>query len=314
MDQDRNQDRERLREVHRTEQTESKLNEDFVEWLKTKGPSWLLMLLIVLTVYLGMVRWRDSRAQHEAQAWAALLDEQVAGLPSSLESIAEQYPRVGSVSILARLHAAERLLNSVQLGVPLDALQEIYLDDDFDEDDLPRLTSEERVHYLDRADGLYQKVLEADDGSQGKALYAISAHNGRAAVAEARGDTDRARELYERAMQRAETHYPELAKQAQRRIDTLGDAAAAISFPRRRDIVTDEVDAERRPVQLDPNLQDLLLTDDDLATALDQPTLPPDFSVDDLPDDFSLDDLPADLREAIEGQQQQPPGGLPPTP
>ncbi len=29
---------ERLKDVHQTELSESRINEDFVEWLKTKGP------------------------------------------------------------------------------------------------------------------------------------------------------------------------------------------------------------------------------------------------------------------------------------
>ncbi len=31
-------DRERLQQVHQSEVTESRINEDFVEWLKTKAP------------------------------------------------------------------------------------------------------------------------------------------------------------------------------------------------------------------------------------------------------------------------------------
>jgi hypothetical protein len=32
-------DRERLKQVHQTDLTESRVNEDFVDWLKTKGPT-----------------------------------------------------------------------------------------------------------------------------------------------------------------------------------------------------------------------------------------------------------------------------------
>ena len=49
-----NQDRERLKEVHATDLTESRVNEDFVDWLKTKGPTYLLAILVVATFGSGL--------------------------------------------------------------------------------------------------------------------------------------------------------------------------------------------------------------------------------------------------------------------
>ena len=79
-------DRDRLKEVHQTDLTESRINEDFVDWLKTKGPTWLLMILIGVGGYLGIVRWRQYKQQHFVEAWVALSE---CRLPGAFEDVAD---------------------------------------------------------------------------------------------------------------------------------------------------------------------------------------------------------------------------------
>ena len=57
-------DRDRLKEVHQTDLTEGKINEDFVDWLKTKGPTYLLVVLIGLAAWLFIVRFRQQKQDH----------------------------------------------------------------------------------------------------------------------------------------------------------------------------------------------------------------------------------------------------------
>ena len=109
-------DRERLKEVHQTDLTEGRINQDFVDWLKTKGMSWLLVILVALCVYAGLVRWKSHKIGYQTEAWAELTK---AALPASLEEVADKYGDVGSVSQLARLRAAEQLLGAVQAGKTL---------------------------------------------------------------------------------------------------------------------------------------------------------------------------------------------------
>src|SRR5688500_11885434 len=100
-------DRNRLKEVHQSDLTEGRINEDFLDWLKTKGMTWLLVILIALCAYFGIVRWRHHRTSYQTEAWTSLAE---AKLPSSLEGVAEKYDDVGAVSQLARLQAANQLL------------------------------------------------------------------------------------------------------------------------------------------------------------------------------------------------------------
>ena len=62
----RQMDRERLKDVQTSDLKDDRLNEDFVLWLKTKGPSWLLVFLVAIVAYLFIVNWQQQEARHHA--------------------------------------------------------------------------------------------------------------------------------------------------------------------------------------------------------------------------------------------------------
>src|SRR5262245_38165637 len=107
---------DRLSGVHQAELTESRLNADFVDFLK--GPFWtyLLIVLVAVAVWLGWFKWRQHRTMTAAAAWTALSE---AKLPSSLEDVATTYSEVPGLAIEARRLAGDALLRAVQLGHPL---------------------------------------------------------------------------------------------------------------------------------------------------------------------------------------------------
>lgn len=241
-------DRDRLKEVHKTETTESRVNEDFIDWLKNKGPTWLLVVLVALTAYLGLVRWRTTQQTQQIQAWRALNEAEATGFPASLRSVAEDFPRVDAIAIIARLNAAQILMESVITGQRPGAT--------IGQEDTT-LSPEDRELNLNRADEFYREVLAADDGTLRMALHAVSAHNGRAAVAEARGDAEAARQHYLDAAQRAEAAYPYLAQQARQRAE--GEpVAAGVELPSDADVFTPADALDRRPATIDPALRDML--------------------------------------------------------
>ena len=71
----------------------------------------------------------------------------------------------------------------------------------------------------------------SDDGSDSMALQVIGALNGRAAIAECRGDADTAAEWYGRAAERAGTRFPGLAAQANARAESAAANVTAVTFP-----------------------------------------------------------------------------------
>ena len=93
------------------------------------------------------------------------------------------------------------------------------------------LSETERTEYLDRADRLYREMIESDDNSDGRTLLMVTAHTGRAVVAESRGDDAKAKEHYEAAAARAGENYPELAAQSRARGEQVGKHQVAASMP-----------------------------------------------------------------------------------
>lgn len=241
----------RLKEVHQTDLTEGRINQDFVDWLQTKGTSWLLVILVALCIYLGFVRWRSHQESNRAEAWKTLQETQ---LPSALEKVAVDYADIDSVADLARIRAANVLMTSVDSGQAVGAA---------DSQTPPPLTAEERETNLNRADDYYAKVLERDDQSRGKTLLAVQAMNGRAAVAESLGKFDEAASWYDKAAKRVEQFYPALAEQARKRAANTAQQNRTITFPTQADLATNVVTPEaRQPVDLDDWARQLLLPTD----------------------------------------------------
>jgi hypothetical protein len=84
------------------------------------------------------------------------------------------------------------------------------------------LSEQERASNLDEAERLYRAVLEKNSKDNAKALTAISAAYGLAAVAESRGKLDEAKGYYEQVKKIADlAGFPEHSKVAQERIDGL---------------------------------------------------------------------------------------------
>ncbi len=197
-------DRERLKDVQTSDLTDDRLNEDFVVWLKTKGPSWLLIILVAVVAYLYIINWKQGQVNYRNEAWIALLESQT---PAAFEDVAVQYPDVDSISQQARLRAAGMYLQSAVLGRAIGSTEQ----------DPVELAAEDRTFNLDRAASLYREIIAQDSGSLDTVVVIYTAMNGLAAVAECNGDLSAAAEWYEKAAVRASGHFPYLADRARTR-------------------------------------------------------------------------------------------------
>lgn len=197
-------DRERLKDVQTSDLTDDRLNEDFVVWLKTKGPSWLLVILVAVVAYLYIVNWKQGQVNYRNQAWIELLESQT---PAAFEDIAVTYPDVDSIAQQARLRAAGMYLQSAVLDRAIGSTEQ---------DPIP-LAAEDRTFNLDRAAALYREILEQDSGELDTVVFSYTAMNGLAAIAESNGDLDGAASWYAKAADRAEGHFPYLADRARLR-------------------------------------------------------------------------------------------------
>jgi tetratricopeptide (TPR) repeat protein len=240
-------DRDRLKDVHQTTLTEGRLNEDLVDWLKTKGPTWLLFVLVAVVAYLAVVRYRQHQLNYRDEAWQKLIEIQVESNPQGFEDVAQEYGDVDGIGMLARLEGAERLLRAIQTRTPIS--------EDATTSMPGTMTAEQRTAAIERAVKFYDEMLALDNGSIGHTMFGVTACNGRAALAEAQGDIDAARQWYEKAATRAGDIYPQLAEQARHRIASLDTDLADVTFPATN---VSEPTVALPPVQTDPNLLQII--------------------------------------------------------
>ena len=244
-------DRDRLKQVHQSEITESRINEDFVIWLKTKAPTWVLAILVGFGAYLGVLRWKQHKAGRIDAAWRALIDAQPR-LPGSKEDVAEEYADTFAVAQLAWLGASTQRLVAVArnraLGSDVPGL------------DPQTLSAERREEYLTLAAEMCHSVLLTDtDGSLPMTLHAVNAMKGLAAVEEARGNVVEARRWYLAAADRAERDYPKLAELARRRAETVDEYVQLVSLPSRDEVSTPATTRPPLdPARLEPGIRTLL--------------------------------------------------------
>ena len=136
------------------------------------------------------------------------------------------------------------------------------------------LTSEDREDYLARADRIYQSVVDADEGSLGHTLYAIAAMNGKAAVAESRGESENASQWYQKVADRAKTHFPRLATRAEELAETVTRFSEPIDLPVEADLPAVAASRNLERATIDSALRDLIQSGDPTNAFLFPPPAP----------------------------------------
>jgi predicted negative regulator of RcsB-dependent stress response len=168
----------RLKNVQQADLTESRVNDDFVLWLKTWGQNILLVVLTVAALAMAWHWWGQREEQARDAAWAELGG---ASTPAALQEVAMRHSGQDAIAALAQLQAAGTYLMSVHSGRRFDR--------DATAADAA-VTPELRAEWLKEADALYASVESAGASATtlgGRAMR-LAALFGRAAVAEDRGD------------------------------------------------------------------------------------------------------------------------------
>jgi hypothetical protein len=221
-------DPDRLAQMQQSDLSESRINEEFVDWLKRWGNTILLVILAVALAGVGW-NWLQRKADTERDAaWANLAGAQ---LPASLEEVAKESKGVDSVTTLALLNAADQYLTSIQNGTRFDR-------ESTDEDYL--LDDQTRALFLERANTLYaEAILSVGDGYQktfAKKVLVVSALFGQAAIAESQGNIEESKRVLARIVDVSNPQYPQLASQATARTESLGPLATPIVLPAKVDL------------------------------------------------------------------------------
>jgi hypothetical protein len=209
---------------------ESRINQDFVDFLNKWSTPVLLLLVLVAGGIWAKRMWDERRVAKVNAAFASYEAALGAGNPNpeSLRRVAEEFPGVRGVPGMARLTTADLYLSAATTGLKPGA----ELDGEgraVNADDV--LDDAARLRYLEDAGRLYEQVL-ADAEAADQTLLAIGAAFGSGAVKVSRGDADGARGMYERAAALAEEgRYPILAGIARERAAGVGSVAARSPLP-----------------------------------------------------------------------------------
>ncbi|QYU68374.1 tetratricopeptide repeat protein [Leptolyngbya sp. 15MV] len=208
--------------------TESRLNQDFIDFTKRWGPTVLAIVAIAAIGWTGYHRWQRAKAAEVDAAFRELTAASATANPSpeSLRGIAETYRSVRGVAPMALLQAGDSYLRAVRLGMKIGTTPQP--DGTIAAVDL--MTEGDRTNYLNEAQALYQRVLDDTGATPGKEVHAIAAAYGLAAVHESRGELDRAKAAYDRVIQLADrAGFAAQIEVAKRRAEAL---AALASPPR----------------------------------------------------------------------------------
>lgn len=236
---------DRLNQVQTTDLTDSRVNHDFVIWLKTKGMNWLLAILLVACAFLGWDYLQKQKSNARDQAWEELSS---ATSPAAFRGVADAHATQDAIAELAMLQAGDTLLRSILSGLKPGLTVE---------DEGSSLTDEERTASLVEADELYAaaaRMAAGRPGLGGKPV-GVSALFGRAAIAEASGRLEDANQHLEAAATLANPEYPALAEQARARMESMEALNGASDLPSQSSLVAPAVDGE---IYTPPVAEDLL--------------------------------------------------------
>jgi hypothetical protein len=200
---------------------ESRLNQDFIEFLRKWSTPLLVVIAVVAVSYAIFTRWKEAEYRRHDQAFADF--QQVSGVenpsPDSLKRFAVDAENIGGLSLMARLQAADAYMRAVRLGVKpgatLTPKGELANKDDV-------MTAEERAANLASAEELYKRVIADADRNTAQILMVAGSMYGLASIAESREDFDAARAQYESIDQLLKGGaYDTHARIARRRIESL---------------------------------------------------------------------------------------------
>jgi len=177
---------------------ESKYNLEFIDFLQRWGTP---LLLVAALITGGMLAWRFYKERKTETLDNAFVEYEAASgvdaSPDALIAVADQFSNVKSVSLLARLDAADAYLQSVRSGAKPGAR---FKADDTFEDPADAMTPDDRTDFLSKAETQFNAVFAATEDDRSRQMFATGALFGLAAVAESREKFDEAKVHYERVI------------------------------------------------------------------------------------------------------------------
>ncbi len=192
---------------------ESRLNTEFIDWLKRWSNTILMVVLVVTLAYVGWTYWGKMKERRLDEAFVNYEAAVDSGSPDSLLKVASEFPNQASVAPLARLRAADIYLEAARSGVAPGGDAAIEAD---------VLTDEQRSTFALMSREQYSEALEEVAGDSKRTLLQLRARDGVASAAISMGDVDAGRKELEELHKAAnEAGFVQLAAYTVERIDGL---------------------------------------------------------------------------------------------
>jgi hypothetical protein len=180
---------------------ESRLNQEFIDWLRKWGSPILMVVAVLAVAYALRDRWHkaaDTKLDKGFEELASLTASNNTN-PDALVQVATEYDGHAAIASLARLEAADAYLDALRRGVKPGAT--LKMENNRPTGELENaedaLTDADRTDFQKKAAELYQQVYDQTNGKSGKQVLTMNALYGLAAVAEGRQDFDKAKGYYE---------------------------------------------------------------------------------------------------------------------
>lgn len=178
---------------------ESRLNQEFIGFLQKWSTPLMAVIAIAALGYVGLGKLKEQRVAKIDAAYREFQEVSLGGTlnasPDSLLNVASAYEDVPGVSILARLGAADALMQAVRTGLRPGA---VLTPEGVPESTDDLLSEADRAAYLDRAAAAYGQVLSRTEPVAGQEVHTIASLYGLATVDVARGDFPSAKVHLER--------------------------------------------------------------------------------------------------------------------
>ena len=213
---------------------ESRLNQEFIDWLRKWGSPLLLVLCAAAAAWAGWQWWSRQQGKALNEAYVQLAAAEESKSPDGLLRVAREHTSRGAVAVLATLRAADLYYESALTrlapgGTPGKA-----------ED---ALSDEQRSANLEQARGLYAQAATLAGEKREWAVHAVTAKFGVGSVAETLGKADDAQRAYtEAAAIATKADLPALAAIAEKH---KADVPTMIALAPLR--MTEQVASSRRP-------------------------------------------------------------------
>lgn len=199
---------------------ESRLNTEFIDFLKKWGTTVLYVVAALVLVFFAYEKWQGWQRGKLDQAFTEYNAASAAGNPENLLALAEQHKGQGGIWELATLSAVDHYLVAVRRGYKPGADMTNPAESD-------ALTEAQSTEMLNKAESLLKQVLDSTRKHPAKLMFTQQARWNLATVAINKGDTAAAKSFLQEYIDAAtKADIKTQAALAQKRLDSLSALAS----------------------------------------------------------------------------------------